>query len=381
VEDITERKKFEQSLYESEAQKKAILNGISTNIAFVDLNLKIIWANQTAAKSANRTIDEMVGLHCYQIWATPHKFCDNCPSHKAITSKKKEHILINTPDGRVWDESGEPIFDENGNLIGIVEIAQDITDRVRAEQILKDSEKQLRELNETKDKFFAILAHDLRSPFNSILGFSELLIKNIRNYDIDKIESYVTIINQMSVKTFNLLEEILLWAKSQAGKLPFEPEKMNFAEICNDVIFSLKENAELKQISITCLNTRQIYLEADYNMLNTILRNLISNAIKFTNTGGRINVSCEIIDNKAIITVSDNGVGIDATDYSKLWEISSSRTKIGTANEKGSGFGLILCKEFIEKHGGKIWVESEVGKGSDFKFTLPLCNATSNNIN
>lgn len=231
---------------------------------------------------------------------------------------------------------------------------------------------QLKNVNSQKDKFFSILAHDLRNPFNNILGYSLLTLNNLRIYDINKIEEHIHVIYKMSKQTYNLLEEILMWAKSQSGNIFYSPQELSFITVCQEIIETLKVSAIAKNITINNFDTNKTYLSADENMLKTILRNLISNAIKFTHQNGTINIFTETSGSNAIIIISDNGVGIDKNNIEKLWEITSHYSTTGTADEKGTGFGLILCKEFVEKHGGKIWVESELGKGSNFKFTMPL---------
>ena len=245
--------------------------------------------------------------------------------------------------------------------------------RHREQQILLLN-KELEKLNSDKDRFISILGHDLKSPFNTILGFLGLLTKNIRKYSIEKIEMHVNIISDSSKKLYNLLEEILLWARNQTGKLPFEPQELAFNDVCNEVIENLKINAEAKNITIESPSTTETKVFADKNMLKTILRNLISNAIKFTNNGGKIDVFVAQSKVETTIKISDNGIGIDFEKLINLFDFSLIESSAGTENEKGTGIGLMLCKDFIEKHGGKIWAESEVGKGSKFNFTLPFKN-------
>jgi len=232
----------------------------------------------------------------------------------------------------------------------------------------------LNQLNADKDRFMTILGHDLRSPFNSLLGLSNLLLKKFRNYDNDKIEKQLQIIHQVSQNAYNLLEDLLLWSKSQLGNLPYEPKRIVFFDICNEIMNSLSILAEAKRIRMKCYDPEETILYIDLNMFKTILRNLLSNAIKFTGEKGQIDVKTEVAQSEVTITVSDNGIGIAKTDQEKLWDISHSFSRKGTSNEEGTGLGLLLCKEFVDKHGGKIWVESELGKGSDFKFTIPQRN-------
>lgn len=241
----------------------------------------------------------------------------------------------------------------------------------RAELALKESEKQLIRLNADKDLFISILGHDLRSPFNNLLGLSELLTEEVSKLNNAEIENYVNNISKTAQNTFNLLESILIWTNAQSGRIPFKPQNLSLTDICKDVLETLNHNANAKNITIDFSTTDHINVFADIDMLKTVLRNLVSNAIKFTNTGGTIIISCEKADFKTIISVLDNGIGIKPDNLTKLFEISQRLTTTGTLEETGTGMGLLLCKEFVEKHGGEIWVESEAGRGSEFYFSLP----------
>jgi signal transduction histidine kinase len=242
---------------------------------------------------------------------------------------------------------------------------------LRAEKALKESEKQLLQLNIDKDRFISILGLDLKSPFNNILGFSEILTDEINSLNKNEIEDIARNINKSAKITNNLLEDILMWARTQQGKIPFKPQILSFADICKNILEILNPGAQAKKITVYYSAADNINVYADIDMLKTIILNLVSNAIKFTNRGGRININADENSGNMIISVSDNGVGIAPDNLAKLFDISEIITTKGTAQETGTGLGLLLCKEFVEKHGGKIWVESEVGKGSDFKFTLP----------
>ncbi len=261
---------------------------------------------------------------------------------------------------------------DNPVIKSVVLNVRDITERKRAEQIIKENEIRLKELNATKDKLFSIIAHDLRSPFCAILGFSELLIDNTENFEVAESEKYVGIINSSAKNTLILLDNLLNWAKSQTGQFIYKSEKLNLSSVFHNILEISNSNAKIKNISLNYIQTDDIEVYADVNMLNIVLRNLIVNAIKFTNSNGEITVYAVKNQNYIEITVSDNGVGMNEETRNKLFKIDSNITTAGTADEKGSGLGLILCKEFIEKQGGEIWVESELGKGSDFKFTLPF---------
>jgi len=266
----------------------------------------------------------------------------------------------------------QDVIAKNGKPLGIRGSNRDITEQKNAEQALIKSEAELKELNVTKDKLFSIIAHDLRSPFNSILGFSELLIENLQVFETEESEEYLGIINSSAKNTLVLLDNLLNWAKAQTGQINFSPEKAVLASVIQEIFELSNLSAKNKNIVLNHIPSEEIEVLADLNMLKTVLRNLISNAIKFTNSNGKIDVYALQNDNFIEIAVSDNGVGMNEETRNKLFSIETNETTLGTANEQGSGLGLLLCKEFVEKHGGKIWVESELGKGSVFKFTLPL---------
>lgn len=281
-------------------------------------------------------------------------------------------LLIN--DTVIWiNFKSIPRVLENRDIIWTGTL-DDITARKQIEEDIKSKNAELQKLNADKDYFMSILAHDLKTPFNSILGFLDLLVKNLHTYDIDEIERQITIVNKSALRAYRLMEDILMWALSQSGKLFFEPKEFNFKISCDKVVEMLQPNAVNKSITINNVEAENVIVFADTNMLNTILRNLISNAIKFTGNGGFIHIYAEQNISEVTISVSDNGTGISPEIISNLFDITKMHSSKGTANEKGTGLGLLLCKTFVENHGGRIWVESELCKGSVFKFTLPLQN-------
>ncbi len=267
--------------------------------------------------------------------------------------------------------SGQPISINEGD-ISVIGVYQDITDRRRAEEELIEREENLRELNSTKDTFISVLSHDLRSPFTSILGFSDILLENIEHADRQKIHKQVEIIRDQASTTLRLLDDVLSWAKVQSGKMLYNPIPIAFPVVCSAVLDNLRAYAEEKNICVDCSEMSDIELFADENMLQVVLRNLISNAIKFTPYGGRVQIAASKEQGFAKITVSDSGIGIDSSNIPKLWDLTRHHSTEGTAGERGTGYGLVLCKELVEKLGGNIWAESAPGRGSDFIFTLPL---------
>ncbi len=235
----------------------------------------------------------------------------------------------------------------------------------------EDSEKKLRQLNEDKDRFISILGHDLRSPFNNLLGFSEILAEDARSLNQDEITIIAEKINISAKNVYKLLDDMLLWARAQQDKIPFRPNPLRIENICNEVIELLGPGANAKGISLNYSGASDDMVFADEEMLKTILRNLMGNAIKYTNTGGSVIVTAEKKAEGTIIRVSDNGIGISREDIGRLFNISVIISSKGTADETGTGLGLLICNDFIQKHNGSIRVESEPGKGSSFIFLLP----------
>lgn len=298
------------------------------------------------------------------VWASLVSFID-------ITERKKNELLLKEQTEEIQAQN-EEISARNEEYEQLNEELRQTNEQLNSSHfIIEENNRKLLQLNADKDKFISILGHDLKSPFNSILGFLSLLTENIHTYDIKTIENHLNIIQKTAIQTYNLLNDLLLWSKAQSGKLSFNPQKIVFYDICVDVINSLKYHSENKNIVVNCFEQVKTILNVDLNMFKIILRNLISNAIKFSNNRGVINIYTEKNIDEVTITVSDNGIGIDENILRKLWDYTLTASTLGTAGEKGTGFGLLLCKDFVEKHNGRIWVETKLGKGSDFKFTIP----------
>lgn len=235
-----------------------------------------------------------------------------------------------------------------------------------------NQKKDLEELNNTKDKFFSIIGHDLKNPFNSIQGFSELLIENFEDYDKEKQLKFLKIIKDSSVRATSLLNNLLLWANNQSGNIQFAPKKIQLINQVADVVTLLKIQAANKEIEIITNIDPEVNVLADDNMLNTILRNLISNAIKFTDKGGQVSIFARVDKDMATVFVKDTGMGISKEFKNRLFNIQDKSTSVGTNNEQGSGLGLILCQDFVQQNGGELLVESKLNEGSTFYFTVPL---------
>ncbi len=264
---------------------------------------------------------------------------------------------------------------KDGNFIGLVfkkELYNYVSEyNLELETIIKERTNELKRALETRDLLFSIIAHDLKSPFNVILGFSDLLKNNLRNYRIEKSEILINQMNAQAKRTHNLLENLLNWSRNQSKKLVLNHTYFNIGAVIDGIIDELKESALIKNITLRSFYPENLNVNADKNMMEVILRNLILNAIKFTENNGLVEVYAMVFDKDIEITVSDSGIGVEDRNKIKIFTIDNKKVKLGTANEKGSGLGLVVCKDFVESHHGKIWVEDNKDKGSLFKFTLP----------
>ncbi len=359
---------------ESNPYAPTILNNMGDSVFVKDEQSRLLFVNDAFCEMFNLPRTEIIG----------ETLAENVPENEresflkidkevlfngienineeTLTVREGEPLIISTRKSRFVDSNGKKF------LVGVI---RDITQRKKSEQLLRESETRYRELNTTKDKLFSIIAHDLRSPFNNIVSLAGLLHVAVNVPDIESSQQYVGMIHSTAQHTLVLLDNLLNWAKSQTGQIEYKSEKIDLSTIIQEIVDLSQASAQTKNISLTHITSGEINIWSDEKMLKTILRNLISNAIKFTRSGGEISVSVCLDKNHVQITVSDNGVGMNDETRKKLFGISSNISTPGTANEKGSGFGLVLCKEFIDKLGGTISVKSTEGKGSDFTFMLP----------
>ncbi|MBU8891255.1 MAG: hypothetical protein KOO66_00640 [Bacteroidales bacterium] len=256
-----------------------------------------------------------------------------------------------------------------GKMIDLKKAKKTIS--IQKEEIEKHREK-LSALNASKDKFFSIIAHDLRNPIAGFLNLTEILSGNFEVFSEKESKEFIDVMNQASKQLYNLLENLLQWSRSQTDSISFNPQIVSVKSMIENTIDTLMINIENKEIKVNIKAEEKTMVYADENMITTVIRNLLSNAIKFSHPGEPISIRCNQKDNFVEISIIDNGVGINKTDQEKLFKIDQQVTTQGTSEEKGSGLGLILCKEFIAKNNGKIWVESELNKGSAFIFSLPV---------
>jgi len=270
----------------------------------------------------------------------------------------------------------------------VIAISRDLTEPKKAEKELLKTNAELTESNKTKDKFFGILAHDLKNPFQGLLGFIDLLYEDLDELSNTQVKEYLSNVRTASYHTYALLENLLEWSRIQSGKMPFTPSFFNISDEINSVISILDNNATRKEIKLFNEVDTTLTVEADRNMIHSVLQNLITNSIKFSNANGKVVIRSRApqtnsksrsqtnIENRQWleISVSDNGIGIPEEILPKLFKLNGQYSQSGTANEPGTGLGLVLCHEMVEKNGGRIWAESIAGQGTTFVFTLPLRN-------
>ncbi len=373
--DITDRRKKE---LEISKLSTAIINA-PLSIVITDIDGNIEYVNPHFCELTGYTYEEALS---------------NNPKilKSGLTSREVFDDLWNTIlRGEVWNgefinrkknqeiyyESARiaPIFDEEGIIISFIAIKEDITERKINLKRIEQSEQELKELNAQKDKFFSIIAHDLRSPFSGLVGLTSLLKENIKTLESKEIDFYLELINHSTQHVLKLLEDLLAWARTQTGRTEFNPIRLNSFEYIQETIQVQLLAANAKSITIKNIATTDLIAFADRNMVLTVLRNIVANAIKYTHRNGTIEIKSysKTFHDKpfVVFAVKDNGTGIAKDKMNKLFKIEENFTTPGTEKEKGTGLGLILCKEFVEMNGGKIWCESTEGIGSIFYFSLP----------
>ena len=277
------------------------------------------------------------------------------------------------------DVHKSPIRDEQGNLLGVVGMARDVTLTKKLErenyialESLRKSEDELRKTNTEKDKFFSIIAHDLRNPFTGFVGLTRIMDEELSNLSMEELKDLASTMKNSAANLFRLLENLLQWSRIQQGLIPFNPEKIELFGVVDEEIKMIEEVADNKKIEIFNEIVPGMLVFSDSNILQTVIRNLLSNAVKFTPKGGQVNLSAKPVENQRIeFSITDTGIGMNENMVENLFRVDIQTNREGTEGEPSTGLGLLLCKEFIEKNGGNIRVESKVGKGSTFIFTIP----------
>lgn len=379
---VIERKKLEQSLIVSEEKFSSFMNKSSDAILLTDEEFKLMYINPAFENLSGYDFNE---IKDYDIFELNYVLLPSAEKEKMSFQEVKDgfrHEIIesnqlekgNSVDVAIQTKYGEQLIiqarffvirTDKGKRLGA--ICRDISEQ-------KQKEKTLKALNATKDRLFSIIGHDLKNPLNNIIGFTHLMNQNFNAYSNDKLKKFIGLVHQSASSLSALLDNLLLWSNAQRDKITVDTVKLNLKEIVDGCFHLIRTSAEQKKLHLINNVDDYHYGYADRDMLTTVVRNLISNAIKFTNQEGMITVHSRPVNGFLVIGVTDTGIGMHSETVNKIFHLNEDHTSEGTAGEKGTGLGLIICKEFIEKNHGEIWVESTLGKGSTFYFSIPQSN-------
>jgi PAS domain S-box-containing protein len=371
--DVTESVKTFEALQESENKYRKIFDYVDDVFYRVDKDGLFIELSPSIYRYTGYTAEELMGKSITTIYYNPderNKMIEDIIEKKYVTDY--QIIMKNKNEDPLYvSVSSHVLYGTDSEYNGIEGSLRDVSERKKNENKIIQMNNELKDLNATKDKIFSIIAHDLRSPFQGILGYTQILSEDFDELtDAERID-FIQGIDSLSKGTYKLLDNLLQWSRLQTGKMIYSPSSLNLFETLCQAIELLKEVAREKDIEIETRIDNNIKLDADSTMLETVVRNLISNAVKFTNPNGKIIVAAEKNENACVVTVEDNGVGISEENIEKLFKIDKGISTKGTSGEQGTGLGLLLCKEMIDLHNGKIIVESEHGKGTKFSVVIP----------
>lgn len=349
---------------------------------FVDSSLDVVWkmnlqscftyVNPSIYNQLGFTVEEWTGSKLSD-HVTPKEF--NRIARIALCeikrSEKSKSVYFETV---ILNRAGKPIdfeivfkfvCDENGIPKEIIGSARNISERIKCQL-------ERKRYNAIRDKFFSVVAHDLKGSFSSLLGFSDLLVDMVKDQNDEKLKKFTKLLNNNLQNTYDYLNNLLEWTMAQTNGIDVNLQNFRFINLVNDVFDIVKLQAKMKTITLTYKIDEQLDLLADSKMIETVLLNLLSNAIKYSNNGGKISVSAEQNEKEFKCSVRDNGIGISEDRIKSIFIFEENSSTLGTNNETGTGLGLILSKEFIERHKGKIGVSSKLGKGTTFWFTIPV---------
>ncbi len=376
--EITDRKSNEIALIESENRYRRIIENMQDVYYRTDINGIITMVSPSASKEFGDTpLDEIIGRKVEDFWMYPERRKDLIEEITNKGSAKDFEAILKDKQGSPFFASITSTFvrNNNGDVVGVEGIIRNVAERTRIlaeleekNAILNKYSKELEEANASKDRFISIISHDLRSPYMGILGISDLIANE--NLSLEEINTLSAKLNKELKNQYQLLTELLTWSRLTRRNLPFELSNLNLISEVNEVASQLKTAMQKKEIRFLCNIPNNVFIRADKNMMRILLRNLISNAIKFSRMHGIIIMNIEEKDGLLRISVEDNGVGIDSSKIDDLFKIDKHFTTKGTLGEVGTGLGLLLCKEIIDIHKGEISVESQKEKGTKFTFSI-----------
>lgn len=371
--DVTARRQMEEALKESEAVHRNLIERMPDGVyksthdgKFIDVNPAMVKLLGYDSKEELLAIDIKKDLYFEPGDRESLQLLEKWEEMAVYPVKKKD-------GSEIWvEDHGWYITGENGEILFHEGITMDITERKRAEEEIQLKNEQLHQANAEKDKFFSIIAHDLRGPFQPLLGFTRMLAEDLPELRQDEIQKMALSMRSAATKLFDLLENLLEWSRMQRGLINFEPGSFFLLPKISESLVLVQHAIAEKEIEIRYDVSEDLTVFADGNMFESIIRNLVSNALKFTAPGGNISITARSAgDHWVEIKVNDTGIGMNKEMVENLFRLDTNTNRIGTEGEPSTGLGLIICKDLIKKHGGKLWVESEEGKGSTFYFTLP----------
>ncbi|RKZ00257.1 MAG: hypothetical protein DRQ13_00800 [Ignavibacteriae bacterium] len=376
--DITEFKHAELALIKSEERFRNVFESSGIGMALLSLDSNFTKVNKTFCEMLGYSYNELLEMNMRDI--THPGDMDKSMNikyemlnGKSSGSRNVEKRYLHKSGGTIWAiVTISLVKDSNTKPNYFIVQIQNITQRKKAEEQLACYAEELKITNQSKDKFFSIISHDLRSPFNALLGITEYLTQYYKDMNPDEVKDSVNNIYRSSKKLYSLIINLLEWSRLHTGRMEVEKISLNLKEAGKEAVNLFNENASAKKIDLINKISEDINVSADKYMIDTVLRNLIANSIKFTKPDGHIILSAKKVGNMTEVSVEDNGIGISKENQKKIFRIDTQYHIDGTANEKGTGLGLILCKEFVEKNNGTIRIESKENEGSKFIFTVPL---------
>jgi PAS domain S-box-containing protein len=404
--EVTREVTIAKQLRQTRNLMKNLLDNIPDNVYFKDTQSRFILISKAHANMLGvESPDEVIGKTDFEYYEASHALNAFKDEQDIITTgkaliDKTEKIEAENGSFRYASSTKVPMYDEDGTIIGLVGISRNITDRVlldeklmrsnesleqsklqleeeakkieRVNKELEKSRKELQEINASKDKFFSIIAHDLKSPFHGLLGLSSILVEDTEVLSKEENRHYLLTINRTLKDTYDLIENLLSWSRLQTGRMQMMKEKLNLWKEINSVITMFQPIVLKKKVSIVNEVQNGMMVYADQNMFHSIIHNLVSNAVKFTPSGGMVIISATKVNDELFVNVKDTGLGMTEEDQELIFSLDKNHSTLGTSGEKGTGLGILLVKEMMDKHNGRITVHSIRGKGTEFTMIFPL---------